>query len=139
LVLERGFSMYTAIENRRLLIFAIIFALSIMVCMGMEVGAQDRYENVRGLIARTQDDLRRIADLLTREKKDEKERIDNTQKHLSEFDRELSRNKFDKDKLDTAIDDLKNVVAHNTLAVEDRDLLNRDLEELRQMRSVRGR
>lgn len=126
------------IRKQRLLVLSVIIAISFALGTSLPVTAQDRYDRARDLIARTQEDLRRIADL-TREKKDERERIDNVQKHLSEFDRELSKNKFDKDKLDTAIDDLKNLVEHNTLAVEDRDLLNRDLEELRQMRSIRGK
>src|SRR5262245_8895163 len=116
----------------------IAFLFCILICMGLPVYAQGRYDNTRDLISRTQEDLRHAA-VLTREKKDERVRIDNTQRHLSQFDRALSRNKFDKDKLDSAIDDLKNVIEHNTLVVEDRDLLNRDLDDLRRMRSERGR
>ena len=116
----------------------IAFLFCILIYMGLPGYAQGRYDNARDLISRTQEDLRHAV-VLTSEKKDERVRIDNTQRHLSQFDRALSRNKFDKDKLDAAIDDLKNVIDHNTLAVEDRDLLKRDLEDLRRMRAERGR
>jgi hypothetical protein len=56
---------------------------------------------------------------------------------LSEFDRELRAGRFDKDKLDTAIDDLKNVVKNNTLESHDRDTLSEDLANLRTLRDVR--
>lgn len=59
-------------------------------------------------------------------------------RHLSEFDRKMSRGRFDKDVLDTAIDDVNNVVKNNTLSPNDRDALNRDLQELRDMRARRG-
>ncbi len=50
----------------------------------------------------------------------------------------MSRGRFDKDVLDTAIDDVNNVVKNNTLSPNDRDALNRDLQELRDMRARRG-
>src|SRR6266852_5731283 len=80
------------------------------------------YSRARDLIAKVQDDLQRAADF-TRNNEKERERYQNVQHHLSEFDRELRREHFDKDKLDTAIDDLKNVVKNNTLESRDRDRL----------------
>jgi hypothetical protein len=68
----------------------------------------------------------------------ERERYDNAMKHLSEFDRDLSRNKFDKGKLDEAIEDVKNVVEHNTLEPGLRDALSQDLSDLRALRERRG-
>lgn len=68
--------------------------------------AQD--ERIRDLVARVQDDLQRAADF-SRNNEKERERYHNVQHHLSEFDRELRVGKFDKGKLDDAIDDLKNV------------------------------
>lgn len=99
--------------------------------------AQGRYGNARGLVDRVQRNLRR-AEHFTPPSDKEKERYHNAQHHLSEFDRKLSEGQFDKDKLDTAIDDVKNVVEHNTLSPEDRDLLTRDLGELRELRRTRG-
>lgn len=103
------------------------------------------YANARALVSRIQDDLRRATSLLepTRKQRErydrEHERYDNAQRHLSDFDRNLSQGKFDKGKLDTAINDLKNVVEHNTLSSQDRDALTADLRDLRDLRSRRGR
>ena len=112
--------------------------LCLLFCLGLPVYAQSWYDDARNLVSRTQEDLRHAEDF-TKGKKDERERIGNAQKHLSEFDRALSRNKFDKGKLDEAIEDIKDVIDHNTLAVEDRDALTRDIESLRRMRATRGK
>ena len=96
---------------------------------------QDR-RDPRDLVARVQDDLQRAADF-TRNNEKERERYHNAQHHLSEFDRKLRDGHFDKDKLDDAIDDLKNLVANNTLESHDRDELARDLADLRVMRDTR--
>ena len=96
-----------------------------------------RYENARSLVARVQSDLRR-AEHFTPPNGKEKERYFNAQHHLSQFDRELARGRFDKDKLDQAIDDVKNVVENNTLSPRDRDVLSGDLRDLRELRRTRG-
>ena len=59
------------------------------------------------------------------------------QHHLSEFDGDLRAGKFDKGKLDGAIDNLKDVVRKNTLESHDRDALARDLSDLRTLRDMR--
>jgi hypothetical protein len=92
----------------------------------------------RGLIDRTQDDLRRAAEF-ERHRGKEVIRYENAQKHLSDFDREMTKGHFDKDRLDEAIDDVKNVVEHNTLDADDRDNLRRDLSDLRAMREEHDR
>jgi hypothetical protein len=100
--------------------------------------AQDSpYGNARSLVDRVQSDLRHASHMV-RDRAKERERYDNAQHHLSEFDRELARNKFDKDKLDSAIDDVKNVVENNTLDPQARDILTRDLSDLRNLRQSRG-
>ncbi|HZS09098.1 MAG TPA: hypothetical protein VFD58_29965 [Blastocatellia bacterium] len=130
----------SAHRRRRVLLY-----LAVMICAlaapAIPSQAQSRrYEQARDLVSRVQQDLRHAADFIQRSKdKDGRERFENAQKHLSEFDRALSKGKFDKDKLDEAIDDLKNVVEHNTLAGEDRDALTQDVRDLRQLRSDRGR
>jgi hypothetical protein len=96
-----------------------------------------RYGNARSLVARVQNDLRR-AEHFTPPNGKEKERYFNAQHHLSQFDRELERGRFDKDKLDEAIDDVKNVVENNTLSPRDRDVLSGDLRDLRELRRTRG-
>jgi hypothetical protein len=63
------------------------------------------------------------------------ERWENAQHSISNFDRNLSKGKYDKGDLDSAIGNLKNVIEHNTLSSEDRDVLNRDLSDLRQYRA----
>lgn len=97
--------------------------------------AQD-FGRSRDLVARVQDDLQHAADF-TRNKEKERERYQNVQHHLSEFDRELARGHFDKGKLDAAIDDLKNVVQNNTLESRERDALAADLSDLRTLRDIR--
>ena len=94
------------------------------------------YDRARDLVSRVQNDLQRAADF-TRSNEKERVRYENVQHHLSEFDRDLRRDHFDKDKLDTAIDDLKNVVKNNTLEGHDRDALASDLSDLRTLRDIR--
>jgi hypothetical protein len=92
----------------------------------------------RSLIDRTQDDLRRAADF-ERHNGKETSRYENAQKHLSDFDRELTRGHFDKGRLDDAIGDMKDVMDHNTLDPAGRDALQRDLGDLRVMRDDHDR
>ena len=100
--------------------------------------AQDNlYANARGLVDRIATDVRR-ADRMNHDREKERERYANAQRSLSNFDKELARNKFDKDKLDSAIDDLKNVVENNSLDPRDRDELTQDLRDLRALRQNRG-
>lgn len=99
------------------------------------------FPEARNLVQRVQEDLRHSVGFASpMVKKDHKqvERWDNAQRSLSNFDKHLSEGKFDKGELDDAINDLKNVVDHNTLSSEDRDRLNRDLADLRQFRANRG-
>src|SRR5271168_1355103 len=93
-------------------------------------------DHARDLVARVQDDLQRAADF-TRNNEKERSRYENVQHHLSEFDRELRRDHFDKGKLDDAIDNLKEVVKNNTLEGHDRDALASDLSDLRTLRDIR--
>lgn len=96
-----------------------------------------RFDEARQVVGRTQVDLDRAASFLKGNKK-EQERLRNAQKHLSEVDRHMAKGKFDKDTLDTAIEDIQNVLDHNVLQSQDRDMLMRDIKELREVRSDRG-
>jgi len=118
--------------SRHLLAIAIL-----MIAVTGANYAQGRYGTARGLVDRVQKNLRH-AEHFTSPNDKEKERYHNAQHHLSEFDRKLSEGKFDKDKLDEAIDDVKNVVENNSLSPESRDALTRDLGELRELRRTRG-
>ena len=87
------------------------------------------YDNLRGLVDRTQSDLRAAVDLEHGNK--QAERYKNAQDHLSDFDRSLAKGHFNKDRLDSAINDLQHLLDHNTLQASTRDALHRDLEDLR--------
>jgi hypothetical protein len=114
-----------------------ILAATVLLC-GLAAGASAQ-EHARAVIDRTQGDLRRAADFERRHHGTQADRYENAQKHLSDFDREMTRGHFDKDKLDTAIDDVKNVAEHNTLEAADRDALRADLGNLRAVREEHDR
>lgn len=122
----------TSIISRRRVAQVIASALA---GTGMLLKGQE-YGHARDVVARVQEDLQRAADF-TRNNEKERDRYQNVQHHLSDFDRDLTRGKFDKGKLDQAIDDLKNVVNNNTLESHDRDALRDDLANLRTLRDVR--
>ena len=93
-------------------------------------------DRARDLVSRVQNDLQRAADF-TRTNEKERSRYENVQHHLSEFDRELRHDHFDKGKLDDSINNLKDVVKNNTLESHDRDALAMDLSDLRTLRDLR--
>lgn len=91
--------------------------------------------DLRGLVDRTQADLRAAGDIQHDQK--ERERYKHAQKSLSTFDRHLAKGHFDKDKLDEAIGDIQGVLDHNTLQASSRDALMRDVADLRVARARR--
>src|SRR5690348_5783689 len=131
--LQRGRCNMTSFISRRSAVRRL--AGGVLAGAGVSLFAQDM-DRARDLVSRVQADLQRAADF-TRNNEKERERYHNVQNHLSEFDRELRRGKWEKDKLDQAIDDLKNVVKNNTLESHDRDALASDLSDLRTMRDTR--
>jgi hypothetical protein len=113
--------------------------ISALLCLCLPAISQDR-DRDRGrdnephrLVARVQDHLMR-AERATRPRGRERDRYENARKHLADFDQSLSRRQFDKGRLDTAIDDVKNVVDGNPLSPDAKDELSRDLAELRELR-----
>ncbi len=88
------------------------------------------YGDLRGLIDRTQSDLRAAADLEHGNDK-QRNRYRNAQEHLSNLDRNLSKGRFDKGDWNHSIGDLKDILEHNTLQASSRDALQHDLEDLR--------
>jgi hypothetical protein len=74
------------------------------------------------------------AERMTRARGRERDRHENARKHLADFDQGLSRRQFDKGRLDTAIDDVKNVVDGNPLNPEAKQELARDLADLLELR-----
>jgi len=100
--------------------------------------AQDgSYSDARQVVQRVQDDLRHVKHEDAGNHKQE-DHVEGALKHLSDFDRGLSNNKFDKGRLDAAIDHMRKVVDDNTLDTHTRDTLNADIDSLRQLREVRG-
>jgi hypothetical protein len=92
----------------------------------------------RDLVARAQSDVQKASQFTrNNEKGKERERFDNSQKSLAELDRSFSKGKYNKDRLDKAIEDIQSILDHNTLASEDRDVLRQDVTDLRAMRSYR--
>ena len=105
--------------------------LSFLAAFGVAAQSSDS----RAVIARTQQDLTRSLEFERHHKGKEMSRYDNAQHHLSDFDKELTRGHWDKGKLDEAIDDVKNLVDHNTLDPDLRDALTADLRDLRVLRA----
>ena len=93
--------------------------------------------DLRGLVDRTQSDLREAADLEHGNDK-QRDRYRSAQGHLSTFDRHLTKGHFDKGELDKSIDSIKDILDHNTLQASSRDALLRDLEDLRIARDRRS-
>ena len=115
---------------------------AILLLSAAFAAAQPDPNSARDLIARVQNDLKRASDFsrtgdVKKVKRDEKEieRYRNAQHSASTFDRHLAKGKFDKGELDNLINDLKNVVDHNTLESQDRDTLANDLRNLRDFRA----
>ena len=88
------------------------------------------YTDLRGLIDRTQTDLRAAGDLEHGNDK-QRGRYRNAQERLSNFDRHLVKGRFEKGELNHAIDDIKDILEHNTLQASSRDALMHDVEDLR--------
>ncbi|MBV9265885.1 MAG: hypothetical protein JO061_06935 [Acidobacteriaceae bacterium] len=65
----------------------------------------------------------------------DRERFTNAIHHLQQFGERLhERGYFDKDKLDQAIGDVQNIIDHNRLPDRGRDVLFRDVTQLRSLR-----
>ncbi len=123
-----------------------VLALGLGLAMGGAVllpaagnSAFQQYGNdwgdIRGLVDRTQSDLRAAGDIQHGQK--ERERYKHAQKSLSTFDRHLAKGRFDKDKLDDAIGGVQSILDHNTLQASTRDALMRDVSDLRAARARR--
>jgi hypothetical protein len=131
------------LSNKSLVVFSLGFGLAMGSAVSLPAAAGNsafqEYGNdwgdIRGLVDRTQADLRAAGDIQHGEK--ERERYKHAQKALSTFDRHLAKGKFDKDKLDDAIENIQSVLDHNTLQASSRDALVRDVADLRAARARR--
>lgn len=97
-------------------------------------GPNGPHPMLRSLIQRTQNDLN-MAQRLEPNNEDANERYQHVQKHLSNFDRKLTRGKFDKDQLSDVIGDLKQILEKNNLQVSSRNEIAHDLAQFRIVKS----
>lgn len=114
------------------------------VAAGLSLGSQalyaqgypGRYEEAHaGPVEQTIEHLEAVAHNNGVYSNRERARYDNALRHLGEFQAQLSRRHFDKDKLDQAIGDVQNVVDHNPMDRRAREVLWHDLGALRSMRA----
>jgi hypothetical protein len=91
-----------------------------------------------GLIDRVLRDLDRARSDREAERR-EHDRFDQARRNLLRFEDNWSRGRFDKDRLDGAIDDLHHLSNSNHLRGRDRDMLARDMQALRDFRASGGR
>jgi cellobiose-specific phosphotransferase system component IIA len=94
------------------------------------------YGDLRGLVDRAQSDLREAASL-QHVRNEQMKRFDEAQQHLSEFDRKLTKGHFDKGRLTSAISAMQKILDKNTLQSSSRDMLIRDVSDLRAVREHR--
>ena len=66
----------------------------------------------------------------------EMERYDNAMTHLSQFAERLHQGRFDRGRLDHGIGDVQSILNKNPMDGRARDILNRDLGELRRLRAT---
>jgi hypothetical protein len=95
----------------------------------------DEYNEARNLVQRVQDDLR----ALHPNGHKDRDRINDVLKHLSDLDRTFTKDQFRKAPLSDAIGKLQNILDHNTLETRERDTLNADIHDLRELRLYKGR
>ena len=92
---------------------------------------------LRGVVNRTQNDLRYAAGLPTRNGNG-RQRIAEAEGHLSSLDRKLSEGRMSRSELNKAIDKLRSILHKNVLEGGSRNALQRDLDELQMAREYRG-
>ena len=109
-----------------------LFVFALSTAIGGQPG---KYETARALVGQVQADVQQAARFEGAAKdKNEKKRIDNAIRRLSELDKDLSKGKFNKGKVGGAINGVKAITDHNTLSPVDRDKLNQDMQQLRELR-----
>lgn len=91
------------------------------------------YTDLRSLVDRVQNDLHAAAEMEHGTEK-QRNRYRMAQEHLSNIDRNLVKGRFDKADFDHTIDNLKDILDHNTLQPGNRDALHADLADLRAAR-----
>ncbi len=107
---------------------------------------QNRYGNSRygsgsnpeSLIGRVLADVN-IAASNARLDRHENKHFEDVVRKLQEFEGKWAQGRFDSGKLDKAIESLEHLANADRVFGRDRDMLGRDMEDLRQLRATRGR
>jgi hypothetical protein len=94
-------------------------------------------QNQQYLIGRVISDLNRAAER-ARLDHHESRHFDEVARNLEEFEARSARGKFDTGKLDKAIHNLEHLAEADRVRGRDRDMLARDVEDLRAFRASRG-
>jgi len=115
---------------------ALLAVAAVLVAPAGMWAQEGAYPDARRLVQHVQEDLRHVMQEDPRHK--EADHVEDALKHLSDFDRGLANSKFDKGRLDAAIDHMKRILDDNTIDARDRDALKPDLEDLRHLRVDRG-
>lgn len=111
-----------------------LFVIVLLCALWQQTQAHAQgYGGHRSIIARTLGDLHRASRFARGGR--ERERIENATRHLRELDRDLRRGRYDRGRLDEAVDDVHNVERNNNLPPRERDVLNDDLRQLRELRA----
>jgi hypothetical protein len=107
-----------------------ILLLCAMTASGSAFGRDHSrgWEEMRGLVDRTQGDLQAASGLQHGDK--QRARVQHAQDDLSKLDRKLVKGKFDKEAYQHSLGAIKSILNHNTLPGSGRDALMRDLSEL---------
>jgi hypothetical protein len=119
-------------------VFAAALLFSSLVQSPKVLARGDGYEAGRNLVQRVQDDLHALHPAGPHQSKD-RERIEDALKHLSDLDRDLNKDKFSKSAISDAIADAQGILKHNTLEPRERDMLNADVHDLRELKIYKGR
>ncbi len=102
---------------------------------------QGRYGNVYGqgsLVGRVLSDLDRAARNAYLDGH-ERKHFDEAARKLQEFEERWAQGRFDNGKLDKAIENLNHLADADRVSGRDREMLARDIQDLRQFRSTGGR
>lgn len=117
---------------------AVCLAILLVVSSGaasVAFAQGDQYEEARNMVQRVQDDLHHLNPTNGKDR----DRVNDALKHLSDLDRNFTKDKFKKAPLSDAIGNLQGILDHNTLETRERDMLNADIHDLRELRLYKGR
>ena len=126
------------IKQRQRPLLVAAFLVPLLIQVPQAFGQGEEYDAARSLIQHVQDDLHSIQPAGPHQGKD-RERIQDALKHLSDLDRHLTRDKFSKGSIGDAIDNVQGILNHNTLETRERDMLNADVHDLRELKLYKGR